>query len=76
MKIIVAIDLGQCKPEADLLSRYDADGKMVYVKTKDLPSLAPGTKVSFDNAYLEFDPEDDSFYAAEFVGFTKEEGDG
>ncbi|HUW47741.1 MAG TPA: hypothetical protein VMW36_03240 [Patescibacteria group bacterium] len=76
MKIIVAIDLGPCNSEQDLLSRYDKDGKLVYIKMADLPNIPALTKVSFDEGYLQYDPEDNSFYQVEFVGFTMEEHDG
>jgi len=75
MKIIVAIDLGLCKSEQDLLSRYDEEGNLVYIKMDDLTNLEVGTMVSFDEGYLHYDPEDDSFYQAEFMGFIKDECD-
>lgn len=76
MKIIVAIDFGTCRPNDNLLTRYDEDGKPVYIKTKDLPSVKAKTMVSFDATYLPSDTEDNSFLVAEFMGFIEDENDG
>ena len=74
MKILIALDLGKIKPGTNpiIVGYYDENKIHKELTYEELLVLKHGEIISFDNAYLEYDREDDSFYEAEFHGILEE----
>jgi len=72
MKLLIAIDLGDVSKfikDAIIVGAYDPNYRELTLdETKVLPI---GTTISFDEAYLRTDREDDSFKEAEFYGIIE-----
>ena len=73
MKILIALDLGDCKLDDPrvIVEQYPKDGKRIELSANQLFHLPHGEMISFDEMYLKYDREDESFYEAEFHGILE-----
>lgn len=73
MKILIAVDLGECKLDdpAVVVEQYIENDKRIELNANQLFHLKCGEIISFDEAYLTRDRTDDSFYEAEFHGILE-----
>jgi hypothetical protein len=75
-KLIIAIDLGDKPGRNDVcwFSKFPAPSgaEPRYVTDPtDLKQVQVNDRISFDQAYLEIDVQDNSFYVAEFRGWEE-----
>lgn len=68
-KMIVVIDVGPSRPDRPVCGTYEQDAYRDVFESELKGDSLVGKMVSFDEAYLRRDPEDDSFLLAEFRGW-------
>lgn len=66
MKIHIEVDLEWCDSDIDVLGYYDGYGNYQYIKAKDVADNI-GKVISFDEAYLRKDHDDNNFYLAKLI---------